>query len=33
LISFYRNAMNKGGWAKYSTICLKYKNQVVCSKN
>lgn len=33
LKSFYRNAMNKGGWDKYTTICLKYKNQVVCSKN
>jgi cell division protein FtsQ len=31
--SFYRNAMNTGGWNKYATINLKYKNQVVCSKN
>ena len=33
LKSFYRSAMNKGGWDKYATICLKYKNQIVCSKN
>jgi cell division protein FtsQ len=33
LKSFYRNAMNNGGWDKYATINLKYKNQVVCSKN
>ena len=33
LRSFYRNAMNNGGWDKYATINLKYKNQVVCSKN
>lgn len=33
LKSFYRSAMNNGGWEKYATICLKYKNQVVCSKN
>jgi len=33
LKSFYRNAMNNGGWEKYAIINLKYKNQVVCSKN
>ena len=33
LKSFYRSAMIKGGWDKYATICLKYKNQVVCLKN
>jgi cell division protein FtsQ len=33
LKSFYLSAMNNGGWEKYATICLKYKNQVVCSKN
>jgi cell division protein FtsQ len=33
LKAFYRNAMNTGGWDKYATINLKYKNQVVCSKN
>ena len=31
--SFYRSAMNNGGWDKYAKINLKYKNQVVCSKN
>ena len=33
LKAFYRIAMNTGGWDKYATINLKYKNQVVCSKN
>ena len=33
LRAFYRSAMNNGGWNKYATINLKYKNQVVCSKN
>jgi cell division protein FtsQ len=33
LRSFYRSAMNTGGWDKYAKINLKYKNQVVCSKN
>ena len=33
LRSFYRSAMNTGGWDKYAKINLKYKYQVVCSKN
>ncbi|MDP4289467.1 MAG: hypothetical protein Q8908_00145 [Bacteroidota bacterium] len=33
LKAFYRNEMNNGGWDKYATINLKYKNQVVCTKN
>jgi cell division protein FtsQ len=33
LKSFYSSAMYNGGWDKYATINLKYKNQVVCSKN
>ncbi len=32
LLKFYRNGLTHVGWASYSTINLKYKNQVVCSK-
>jgi cell division protein FtsQ len=32
LLLFYREGLNKKGWDKYSTINLKYKNQVVCTK-
>ncbi|MBU0764281.1 MAG: hypothetical protein KJ607_05550 [Bacteroidetes bacterium] len=28
----YRRGLSKVGWTKYSTINLKYKNQVVCTK-
>jgi cell division protein FtsQ len=29
---FYREGLSKTGWNKYSTINLKYNNQVVCTK-
>lgn len=29
---FYKNGLNKTGWNEYSTINLKYANQVVCTK-
>jgi len=29
---FYKNALTKTGWNKYSKINLEYKNQIVCSK-
>jgi cell division protein FtsQ len=29
---FYQQAIPKVGWDKYSTINLKYKNQIVCTK-
>lgn len=29
---FYEQAIPKVGWDKYSTINLKYKNQIVCTK-
>lgn len=32
LLAFYRQAMPKVGWNMYSTINLKYLNQVVCEK-
>jgi cell division protein FtsQ len=33
LLLFYQEGMNKkGGWNQYSTINLKFKNQVVCTK-
>lgn len=33
LFAFYRFGLNKIGWNKYNVINIKYKNQVVCSKN
>jgi len=30
---FYEKGLSKVGWNKYSVINLKYKNQVVCTKN
>lgn len=30
---FYEQAIPKVGWEKYSMINLKYKNQIVCTKN
>jgi cell division protein FtsQ len=30
---FYEQAIPKMGWEKYSSINLKFKNQVVCTKN
>lgn len=29
---FYKNGLSKTGWNEYSTINLKYANQVVCTK-
>lgn len=29
---FYKRAIPKVGWEKYSVISLKYKNQIVCTK-
>lgn len=33
LFIFYTEAMKKAGWDEYSVINLKYKGQVVCSRN
>lgn len=33
LKAFYHHKINSVGWNKYSIINLKYKNQVVCTKN
>jgi cell division protein FtsQ len=30
---FYEKGLNQMGWNQYSIINLKYKNQVVCTKN
>ena len=32
LLVFYHEGLNKKGWDKYSSINLKYKDQVVCTK-
>ena len=32
LMIFYKKGLSKVGWNEYSTINLKYKNQVVCTK-
>jgi cell division protein FtsQ len=32
LMVFYKKGLSKTGWNEYSTINLKYKNQVVCTK-
>jgi cell division protein FtsQ len=32
LLEFYKQKMAKGIWLKYKSINLKYKNQVVCTK-
>ncbi len=32
LMIFYKKGLNNTGWNNYSTINLKYKNQVVCTK-
>jgi cell division protein FtsQ len=32
LMTFYLKGLNKTGWNEYSTINLKFKNQVVCTK-
>jgi cell division protein FtsQ len=33
LMIFYKQGLNITGWNNYSVINLKYKNQVVCTKN
>ena len=33
LWTFYRKGMPRAGWGTYSKISLKYKGQVVCTKN
>lgn len=33
LATFYEQGMNEARWNKYRTINLKYKDQVVCTKN
>jgi len=33
LLLFYRKVIPKMGWNKYSIINLKYRNQIVCTKN
>ncbi len=30
---FYTEGLNKVGWNRYSTISLKYDNQIICKKN
>ncbi len=32
LLAFYKFGLNKIGWNKYNTLNIKYKNQVLCSK-
>lgn len=32
LMLFYQEAMNRVGWDSYSSISVKYKNQIVCKK-
>lgn len=32
LMTFYRDGLNRIGWNKYSTINLKYNNQIVCTQ-
>ena len=33
LLVFYKKALSRVGWEKYSVINLKYKDQVVCTRN
>lgn len=33
LLIFYKEGINKAGWEKYLKINLKFKDQVICSKN
>ena len=33
LLAFYKNIAPHEGWKKYSTVNLKYKNQIVCKLN
>jgi cell division protein FtsQ len=32
LVTFYRKGAGKAGWIDYTSIDLRYKNQVICSK-
>jgi hypothetical protein len=32
LLTFYQNGLTNLGWESFSTISVKYKGQVVCSK-
>jgi cell division protein FtsQ len=32
LMNFYKKGLSRTGWSLYSTVNLKYKNQVVCTK-
>jgi len=32
LTTYYREGAGKAGWIPYSTIDLRYQNQVICSK-
>jgi cell division protein FtsQ len=33
LLLFYKQGLMRKGWENYSVINLKFKNQVVCTKN
>ena len=33
LLIFYKQGLSITGWNRYNMINIKYKNQVVCSKN
>jgi cell division protein FtsQ len=33
LYTFYKNIVPEEGWEKYSTVNLKYKDQIVCKLN
>jgi cell division protein FtsQ len=33
LLTFYRKGMPRAGWNTYSKVSLKFRNQVVCTKN
>ena len=33
LLAFYNNIAPSQGWNKYSTVNLKYKDQIVCKLN
>ena len=32
LKTFYKKALNKVGWNKYSRISLEFNNQIICTK-
>jgi cell division protein FtsQ len=33
LMAFYKEALKEKGWKKYKIVNVKYKNQVICTKN